>query len=75
MGEQHISIWEILVLQLFLGSLIYIVGSIVMFFILQKVVILKQKIFLYLLLLFCVSVLLSLAIWKFVEASAKLRLK
>lgn len=65
MSEQHISIWEVLLLQLFLGSIIYIVGSIVLFFSLRKTVNRKYKIVLLLLVQFLMSVLLSLIIWKF----------
>ena len=36
MDEQYISIWELISLQLFLGSIIYIVGCIVLFFVLRK---------------------------------------
>lgn len=65
MSEQNISIWEVLLLQLFLGSIIYIVGSIILFFVLRKVVSNKYKIVLLLLVQFGISVLLSLIIWKF----------
>ncbi len=64
MSEQNISIWEVLLLQLFLGSIIYIVGSIVLFFVLRKVVSYKYKIVSLLLVQLGISVLLSLIIWK-----------
>ena len=54
MDEQYISIWELISLQLFLGSIIYIVGCIVLFFVLRKEVNRKYKI----------AVLLSLIIWQ-----------
>jgi len=62
MDEQYISIWELISLQLFLGSIIYIVGCIVLFFVLRKVVNRKYEIALLLLVQFCISVLLSLII-------------
>lgn len=62
--EQYISIWELISLQLFLGSIIYIVGCIVLFFVLRKEVNRKYKIALLLLVQFCISVLLSLIIWQ-----------
>lgn len=62
MDEQYISIWELISLQLFLGSIIYIVGCIVLFFVLRKEVNRKYKIALLLLVQFCISVLLSLII-------------
>ena len=62
MDEQYISIWELISLQLFLGSIIYIVGCIVLFFVLRKVENRKYKIALSLLVQFCISVLLSLII-------------
>ena len=64
MDEQYISIWELISLQLFLGSIIYIVGCIVLFFVLRKEVNRKYKIALLLLVQFCISVLLSLIIWQ-----------
>jgi hypothetical protein len=64
MDEQYISIWELISLQLFLGSIIYIVGCIVLFFVLRKVENRKYKIALSLLVQFCISVLLSLIIWQ-----------
>ena len=64
MSEQNISIWEVLLLQLFLGSIIYIVGSIVLFFVLRKVVSYQYKIVSLLLVQLGISVLLSLIIWK-----------
>ena len=65
MNEQYISICELILLQLLLGSIIYIVGSVALFFVLRKTVNCKCKIFLLLLVQFCVSILLSLVIWKF----------
>jgi hypothetical protein len=65
MDEQYISIWELILLQLFLGSIIYIVGSIILFFVLRKMVSRKYKIVLLLLIQFWISVLLSIIIWKF----------
>ena len=64
MDEQYISIWELISLQLFLGSIIYIVSCIVLFFVLRKVENRKYKIALSLLVQFCISVLLSLIIWQ-----------
>ena len=64
MDQQYISIWELISLQLFLGSIIYIVGCIVLFFVLRKEVNRKYKIALLLLVQFCISVLLSLIIWQ-----------
>ena len=52
MDEQYISIWELISLQLFLGSIIYIVGCIVLFFVLRKEVNRKYKIALLLLVQF-----------------------
>ena len=51
MDEQYISIWELISLQLFLGSIIYIVGCIVLFFVLRKEVNRKYKIALLLLII------------------------
>jgi hypothetical protein len=65
MGEQYISIWELVLLQLFMGSITYLVGSIAFFFTLRKVVINKQKKIMLLLLQLCISVILSLVIWQF----------
>lgn len=64
MNEQYISIWELILLQLFWGSIIYLVGSIVLFLVLRDMVNIKIVLLL-LLVQFCISVLLSLIIWKF----------
>jgi len=65
MEEQYVFIWEFVLLQLFLGSVIYLVGSIVFFFILRKVIINKNKKIILLLFQLCISVILSLFIWKY----------
>lgn len=65
MGEQYISIWELILLQLFLGSITYLIGSIVLFFVLRKALINRFRILILLLLQFFVSVVLSLAIYQF----------
>jgi hypothetical protein len=65
MDEQYISIWELILFQLFLGSITYLFGSIVFFFTLRKVLIKKYGIIMLLLLQFCISIVLSLVIWQF----------
>jgi hypothetical protein len=65
MIEQHISGLELILLQMFLGSIIYLFGCIVLFFVLRKMINRKYKMILFLLFQFCVSVILSLFIWQF----------
>ena len=64
MNEQFFSIGDIILLQLFLGSIIYLCGSIILFFLIRKYT-KKYNIFLYLIYQFCLSFLLSLLIWQF----------
>ncbi len=65
MDEQYISISELISLQLFWGSITYLIGSIVFFFILRKALIKRWGIIILLLLQFFVSVILSFVIWQF----------
>lgn len=65
MDEQYVSIWELILLQLFMSSITYLVGSIVFFFTLRKVVINKSNRVILLLLQLCISVILSLVVWQF----------
>jgi len=65
MDEQYISIWELVLLLLFMGSITYLVGSIVFFFTLRKTLINKYKKIILLLFQLCISVILSLVIWRF----------
>lgn len=65
MDEKYISGLELVLLQFLLGSVIYLVGSIVFFFILRKTVVNKYKKAILLLLQFCISFILSFVIWFF----------
>ena len=65
MNEQYISIWELVLLQLFMGSITFLVGSIVFFFTLRKLLINMYKRIILLLFQLCISVFLSLVIWQF----------
>jgi pilus assembly protein TadC len=65
MGEQHISISELIQIQLFLGSITYLIGSVALFFLVWKIIIKKCKIVLILLFQLCISVILSFFIWQF----------
>jgi len=66
MNEQYISIWELVLLQLFMGSITYLIGSVVFFFTLRKRPLIntykKIKLLVFQL---CVSIILSLVIWQF----------
>ncbi len=64
MNEQYASILDILLLQLFLGSIVYLIGSAIFFFILRKTRHRNSKIILLLFIQFCFSILLSLIVWK-----------
>ena len=63
MDEKYISGLELIWIQFLLGSVVYLVGSIVFFFVLRKVGISKYKKIMLLLSQFCISVILSFVIW------------
>ena len=65
MDEQYFSIWDIVIIQFFTGSITYLFGSIVFFFTLRKTLINKYKIIMLLLFQLCFSVILSLSIWRY----------
>ena len=65
MNEQYVSIWELVLLQLFMGSITYLIGSIAFFFALRKILINKHKKIMLSLFQLCISITLSFVIWQF----------
>ena len=63
MEEQHFTLSEILLLQLLLGSITYLIGSIAFFFLIKKLP-MKWKV-LAMSLQFSLAVALSMVIWRF----------
>lgn len=65
MDEQYISIWELVSLQLFMGSITFLSGSVILFFTVRKTLINNYTKIILLLLQSCISIVLSLVIWQF----------